>query len=95
MPLLPNVGTVAEAGLPGFEATAWIGMVVPSGTPREIIVRLNREIASFLNQAEVKKRLNQDGSEVIASTPEAFGLHIENELKKWSRVIVDSGIKLP
>lgn len=95
MPLLPNVGTVAEAGIPGFEATAWIGMVMPSGTPRDIVVKLNREIAFFLNQTEVKKRLNNDGSEVIAGTPENFGSHIGNELQKWSRVIVASGIKLP
>ena len=93
MALLPNVGTVAEAGLPGFEATAWIGMVMPAGTPREIVARLNGEIAAILNRPEIKARFNNDGSDVIASTPEAFGAHINSELQKWSKVIKDAGIK--
>jgi len=93
MPLLPNVATVAESGMPGFEATAWIGMVMPAGTPRDIVAKLNGEIAAILNRPEIKARFNNDGSEIIASSPEAFGAHINSELQKWAKVIKDAGIK--
>lgn len=93
MPLLPNVATVAESGMPGFEATAWIGLVMPAGTPRDIVAKLNSEIAAILNRPEIKARFNNDGSEIIASSPEAFGAHISSELQKWAKVIKDAGIK--
>jgi tripartite-type tricarboxylate transporter receptor subunit TctC len=93
MPHLPNVGTVQEAGVAGYSAYAWIGLVVPSQTPREIIVRLNREIAAILNLPDIKARLENDGSGIVASTPEAFGAHIRAELVKWEKVIRSAGIK--
>ena len=93
MAQLPNVGTVQEAGVAGYDASAWIGMVMHAGTPRDIVARLNREIASILAIAELKARFNNDGAEVVAGTPEAFGAHIGAELQKWARVIRDAGIK--
>ena len=93
MPHLPNVGTVQEAGVPGYSAYAWIGLVVPSQTPRDIVVKLNREIASILNLPDIKARLENDGSAIVASTPEAFGAHIRAELVKWEKVIRSAGIK--
>jgi tripartite-type tricarboxylate transporter receptor subunit TctC len=93
MTQLPNVGTVQEAGVAGFEANAWIGMVVPAVTPREIITKLNREIAAILDTPELRTRLTNDGSNVVGSTPEAFGAHIRTELNKWAKVIRTAGIK--
>ena len=95
MPLLPNTGTVQEAGLPGFEAYAWIGMVVPAATPKDIVAKLNKEIASILNLPEIKNRFNNDGADVVANTPEQFGAHIRSELVKWEKVIKSAGIKAP
>jgi tripartite-type tricarboxylate transporter receptor subunit TctC len=95
MPHLPNTGTVQEAGIPGFEAYAWIGMVVPAATPKDIVAKLNREIASILNLPEIKGRFNNDGADVVASTPEQFGAHIRAELVKWEKVIRTAGIKAP
>jgi tripartite-type tricarboxylate transporter receptor subunit TctC len=84
---------VAEGGLPGYEAYAWIGMVMPAGTPKDIVTRLNREIASILAIPDLKARFNNDGAEIVAASPEAFGAHINSELAKWSRVIKEAGIK--
>ena len=93
MAQLPNVGTVLEAGMPGAEAYAWIGLVMAAATPRDIVTRLNREIGAILAGPELKTRFNNDGAEVIGGTAEAFGAHIANELQKWAKVIRDAGIK--
>ena len=93
MAQLPNVATVQEAGVAGFEANAWIGLVVPAATPRDIVTKLNREIASILAIPELRNRLENDGSTVIANTPEQFGAHSRSELDKWGKVIKSAGIK--
>ena len=93
MSLLPQVGTVAEAGVPGYEVTAWVGYMVPSTTPAPVVQRLNREMAAILNLPEVKERLTNDGSVVVANTPEQFAAHVRTELDKWSRTIRAAGIK--
>lgn len=93
MGLLPQVGTVAEAGIAGYEVTAWVGYMVPSTTPAPVVQRLNREMAAILTLPEVKERLTNDGSEVIANTPEQFAAHVRTELDKWSRTIRAAGIK--
>jgi tripartite-type tricarboxylate transporter receptor subunit TctC len=95
MPHLPNVGTVQEAGVPGYSAYAWIGLVVPSATPKDIIAKLNREIAAILNLPEIRTRLENDGSGIVASSPETFGAHIRAELAKWEKVIRSAGIQPP
>ncbi len=95
MPHLPNVGTVQEAGVPGYSAYAWIGLVVPSATPKDIVAKLNREIAAILNLPDIRTRLENDGSGIVASSPEAFGAHIRAELVKWEKVIRSAGIQPP
>ena len=93
MPQLPNVGTVQEAGVSSYSAYAWIGLVVPSATPKDIVAKLNKEIAAILNLPEIRARLENDGSGIVASTPEAFGAHIRAELVKWEKVVRSAGIK--
>lgn len=93
-PLLPDLPTVAESGLPGFESIAWNGILVPAGTPPEIIERLNREIDAALKQPDVKTRLNNAGLEVAGGTPEAFKALMAAEAAKWSEIIRKTGAKL-
>jgi tripartite-type tricarboxylate transporter receptor subunit TctC len=93
MTQLPNVATAQEAGVAGYEAYAWVAMVVPAATPKDIVAKLNKEIAAILTAPDIKARLTNDGSEVVASTPEAFGGHIRSELAKWEKVIRSAGIK--
>jgi tripartite-type tricarboxylate transporter receptor subunit TctC len=91
-PLLPDVATVAEQGLPGYEVIPWFGLVVPAGTPRDIIAKLNAEIVRTLNDETQKKRLTDQGLVVVASAPEAFERHIKDEHAKWTRLIRDMKI---
>lgn len=93
MAQLPQVPTVAESGVPGFDVNAWVGLMAPAGTPPAVVQKLNREIAAILGAAEVKDRLQSDGSEVVAASSEAFGTHIRAELDKWGKVIKAAGIK--
>ena len=90
---LPDVPTVAEAGVPGFEVYEWQGVVVPKGTPRAIVHRLNTEIVAVLGLVEVRERISGLGAIVVAGTPEAFSEHIRKELALWQRVIRDAGIR--
>ena len=83
--------TVAET-YPGFEVTSLLGMIIPSAAPRAIVRRLQADTAKALNYPDVKKIIEEAGSEVVASTPEQFDALIQNELKKWAKVIVDAGI---
>ena len=85
-PLYPNVPTVAESGLPGYQADAWYGVLAPAKTPGQIVARLNREIAAILQADEVRKRLASEGAEVAASTPEKFAQQMKSEIAKWAKV---------
>jgi tripartite-type tricarboxylate transporter receptor subunit TctC len=91
--LLPDVPTVAESGLPGFEVQQNYGVLAPAGTPREIVGRLNQEIAKAMLTDDAKSRLLADGSEARVSTPEEFEKVIVAEIAKWSKVIKQAGIK--
>ena len=91
--LAPDIPTVAEAGLPGYEQTAWFGVLAPAGTPRDIIGRLNGEIIKVLNSAEVKERFGKQGVEVRTSTPEQFSTFLRSEVDRWGKVIREAGIK--
>lgn len=86
MPHLPEVQTIREAGAP-YELYGWVGMVVPAGTPRNIIARLNKEIGSILRSAELSSRFANEGAEVVASTPEEFGAYIRAEMDRWGKAI--------
>jgi tripartite-type tricarboxylate transporter receptor subunit TctC len=92
-PAAPDLPTMQEAGLPGYEVAGWYGVVAPAGLPKPLIARLNREIADILRSPEVRDRLAADGSEPVGSTSEAFGLHIRSEVAKWRRLIAETGIR--
>jgi tripartite-type tricarboxylate transporter receptor subunit TctC len=86
-PYLPELPTVAEAGVPGYETTAWYGMLVPTGTPAEIITRLNAETVRVLTLPDVKARLDSTGMVPQSSTPEELRKHIHEEIAKWGKVV--------
>jgi tripartite-type tricarboxylate transporter receptor subunit TctC len=88
----PDVPTIAEAGVPGYEAVQWYGMVAPANTPREVITRLNREMVTILQAPDVKEKFAADGAEAAASTPEEFGRYIRSETEKWQKVAKSAGI---
>ncbi|MBL8382540.1 MAG: tripartite tricarboxylate transporter substrate binding protein [Burkholderiales bacterium] len=90
----PDVPTVAESGVPGFDAAAWISMMAPAATPREIILRVNGEINKSLTTAEMRERLTGMGADPIGGTPEEFGAFHKAELAKWAKVVKDSGAKV-
>lgn len=90
---LPDVPSIAEAGVPGYEATQWFGVLAPSGTPRAIIDRLHQEIVRALRAPDVRDRLIADGTDPVGNTPEEFAQYIKSETDKWARVIKAAGIK--
>ena len=91
--LAPEVPTVAEAGVPGYELSVWFGVLAPAGTPRDIIVRLNTEIVKILNAPDVKDRFAKQGVEVRTSTPEQFSEFLRAEVSRWAKVVQDANIK--
>ncbi|RYF18649.1 MAG: tripartite tricarboxylate transporter substrate binding protein [Comamonadaceae bacterium] len=90
-PELPNVPTIAEAGVPGYEATSWFGMFAPAATPAPIVTRLNTALVKVLSDADVKKKLAEQGAEPYAEKPEQFAEFIRKETAKWSQVVKASG----
>jgi tripartite-type tricarboxylate transporter receptor subunit TctC len=92
-PLAPEVPTVAEAGVPGYELTVWFGLVAPAGTPREVIAKLNAEVIRILAMPDVRERFLAQGVEPVGSTPEQFGDHIRGQMAKWSEVVRKAGVK--
>jgi tripartite-type tricarboxylate transporter receptor subunit TctC len=92
--LMPELPTMAEAGLKGFEVNNWYGVFAPTGTPREIISRLNGEIVKILAMPDVKARLLDSGIAAASSTPEQFSAYIKAETAKWAKVIREAGIKV-
>ena len=92
--VLPDVPTIAEAGVPGYEATNWWGILAPAGTPAPIVDRLNKEIKTILISAEVKKLFLKEGAEVDYLGPAEFGPFIEREIAKWGKVVKEANIKV-
>ena len=90
---LPELPTIAETGLPGFEATTWHGVVAPAGTPPPVIARLNGEINKIVQAPDVRERLANQGAEVIGGTPKDFADYIQREIPKWAKVIKNSGAR--
>ena len=93
-PAFPDLPTVAESGVPGYEASAWFGVVVPAATPREVIVRLNNEINRAVNLPDMKERFAQQGAIPAPGSPEDFAAWIRAEIAKWRKVIKASGARV-
>jgi tripartite-type tricarboxylate transporter receptor subunit TctC len=91
--ILPDVPTFAEAGFPEIESDSWVGILVPAGTPRDVVALLHREAAKILAQPDMKERLATLGYDVVASTPEEFSARIKTEIAMWGRVIRAANIK--
>jgi tripartite-type tricarboxylate transporter receptor subunit TctC len=92
-PLLPEVPTVSEAGVPGYDGSIWWGILVRAGTPSPIVAKLNSEINAVLRDPEAAKRLAAEGAEPVTDTPEAFGKLIAAELVKWERIARQARIR--
>ena len=90
----PEIPTVDEQGVPGFDAGAWLGLLAPAGTPKPIVDKLNKELNLILDEPETRKRLLGLGSELLKSTPEEFAAHIRSEYAKWGQRVRDSGAKI-
>jgi len=93
-PALPDVPTIAESGLPGFEATSWFGIVAPAGTPPTIIARINADVNQWLQSSEAKEKLLAQGAVAAGGSPEQFAAYIHAETEKWARVVKASGAKV-
>jgi tripartite-type tricarboxylate transporter receptor subunit TctC len=92
-PVAPDIATVAEAGLPGYEATPWYGLMVPSATPGEIVARLHADTAQAINRPDVKERFGATDMAPMSSTPERFGAYIRSEITKWGKVIKAANLR--
>jgi tripartite-type tricarboxylate transporter receptor subunit TctC len=90
----PDIPTMSEAGLAGFEVNSWYGLLAPAGTPREIVLRLNSEVARALREPDARERLYSIGAEPMSNTPEEFAAYINAEMVKWSKVIKAAGIRV-
>jgi tripartite-type tricarboxylate transporter receptor subunit TctC len=93
-PVLPDVPTVAEAGLPGFEVSGWFGVVAPAKTPRGIVKRLNAELRSVLASSDIHERLTSQGYLVATMSPDEFAAFIASELRKWTKIVKDTGVRV-
>jgi len=93
-PALPDLPTVAAQGYPGFEAKEWYGFVAPGGTPRAVVTRLHQELVRAIQLPDVRSRLVDLGSDIVADTPEQFEAFMKSELTKWSKLIKEAGIRL-
>ena len=91
--LMPELPTIAEAGVPGFEVRNWYGVFVPAGTSREIVMRLNGELTKILQMPDVKAKLLESGIEALHGSPEQFAAYIQSETKRWAKVVKDSGAR--
>lgn len=94
IPQLPEVPTMQEAGVAGYEASVWLALLAPAGTPKEIVTRLNLEVAKVMSSPETKKALYDAGVEPTPSTPEAMADYMVKEMDRWGKVVKDIGIKV-
>ena len=88
---LPDVPSIAEAGVPGYDATIWLGLLAPPGTPRDVVLKINAEITRVLSNPEAKKLMASAGVDVATSTPEEFGALMRSELDRWGKVVRETG----
>jgi tripartite-type tricarboxylate transporter receptor subunit TctC len=90
---VPEIPTIAEGGLPGYEASTWYAVLAPAGTPNDIITRLNSELVKGLRSEDMKKRIAAEGGEIVGSTPEELTAVIKRDIEKWTKVVAASGAK--
>ena len=90
---MPEVPTIAESGVPGYDATQWYGVLAPAGTPREIVMKLNAEMKKALARTDVREQLAADGTVPVGNTPEEFGAHIKAEIARWAPVVKATGAR--
>jgi tripartite-type tricarboxylate transporter receptor subunit TctC len=93
-PALPELPTVSEAGVPGFEASTWYALLAPANTPQNIVAKLNGEVVRILKQPEVHERLTAMGIEIVGGSPDELARHIRSEIPKWARVVKQSGARV-
>ena len=93
LPVTPELPTVAESGLPGFEVSAWFGVMAPAKTPQAIVKRLNEEIVAITRSAEARESFAQQSAEPVGSTPQAFAAHVRGEIDKWTKVARAANLK--
>ncbi|MEK8052809.1 tripartite tricarboxylate transporter substrate binding protein [Ideonella sp. DXS22W] len=91
---LPNVPTLNESGYKGFDAVTWFGLLAPSGTPKDVIAKLNAEFNKALKQPELAKRLGDEGADAVGGTPEQFAALIKDDIPRWGKVVKESGAKV-
>jgi tripartite-type tricarboxylate transporter receptor subunit TctC len=91
--LTPDVPTVAEAGVPGYEATIWLGVMAPAGTPKPVVDKLNAEIGKVIARPDVKEAWAKQGAVPMVMTPPAFDAYLRADIEKWAKVVAQSGIK--
>ena len=89
----PEIPTISESGLPGYESVQWYGMLAPAKTPREIVTRLHADTTAVLKQPDIKSRLAADGADTVGSSPDEFARYIQSELVKWAKVARDAGLQ--
>lgn len=94
IPQLPDVPTLQEAGVPGYEASVWLALMAPAGTPRDIVIKLNSEINKLMSTPETRKAMYDAGVEVSTSTPEAMTDYMALEMVRWGKIVKEIGIKL-
>jgi tripartite-type tricarboxylate transporter receptor subunit TctC len=92
--VLPDLPTIAEAGVPGYENSTWFGVLAPAGTPAAVVGKLNAELVKTSRSPDIVERLAPDGGEPVGSTPEQFGRHLVSEIARWRKVVKDAGIPL-
>jgi tripartite-type tricarboxylate transporter receptor subunit TctC len=93
VPTAPDIPTVAESGLPGFEAFTWFGFFAPGATPRDVVVKLNADSVSALNVPDVKEKMAAQGLFVTANAPDPFGEFVRKEIQRWAKIVKDAGVK--
>jgi len=94
MSAIPDVPTIAEAGVPGFESGSWQGVIAPAGTPPDVVSRLNAEIVRIVGTPEMRENLGRQGAEVRTTTPDEFGAFIRTEKARWAKVVKDANVKV-
>jgi len=91
-PLVPEQPTLAESGLPGFETVAWFGLFAPAGTPKEIVAKLQIEVARIVREPDIRERIAVLGGEPVGNTPEAFAVIVRGDVAKWKKVVKDANV---